>query len=141
MIYLEVLTIPHLYNHLTNHNITELHQVHHLLTHFCWQQLAVISIGRSRCHAAVLQDLSNLAFDPLQGVGRHGSRGGGELGFAVTRHRHNNTGEPPIDGTAGEGCATRRLHMPVEGLVPVGEQLKVGAIPGAVGVQQHQHQV
>ncbi len=70
------------------------------------------------------------------GDDRGGAEGRGEVGEAVAREGDDHGGEAAIAGAAGEGGDAGGLDGAVEGVVPGGEALVVGAIAGAVDVEE-----
>ena len=111
-----------------------------MIAHFGGEVFVEAVIGGTGGNAAILEGLGDLGLDALQGVRSHRAFGTSQGGITVACHGHDHPRQAAIQSTAGKGGTAGGLHMAVEGLVPVGEQLEVGAIPRAVGIEQHQHQ-
>ena len=117
-----------------------LHQGSRLIGHPLGLVLAQFPIGGTGIDAALTQRFGNGVLHLLQRLGGHRSGGGRERRVQVAGHRDHHAGQAAIEGTAGEGRAAGGLHVAVEDLMPVREELVVGAVAWALGVEQHQHQ-
>jgi hypothetical protein len=72
----------------------------------------------------------------IVGEDRGGGEVGGEVGQAVAGEGDDDGGEAAIAGAAREGGDAGGLDGAVEGVVPGGEALVVGAVAGAVDVEE-----
>ena len=111
-----------------------------MVAHFGGEVFVEAVIGCTGGNAALLEGLGDLSLDALKGVRSHRAFGTSQGGITVACHGHDHPRQAAIQSTTGEGRAAGGLHMAVKGLVPIGEQLEMGAIPWAVWIKQNQHQ-